>query len=127
MKSGDTMKLNNECIRDLLLYLESNLEYHKQLYVSDIKLKNYSSDEISYTVERLREANFLNCFDGLYSKYNLPLSIDSITFQGHQFLDSIRDDKVWANAKTKLKSVASVTLPILQELCSYIIKLNIGI
>lgn len=121
------MKLNNECIRDLLFYLEENLKYHQRLYVHDIKLKSYSPDELLYTVERLKEANFLNCFGGIYSKYNLPLSIDSITYQGHQFLDSIRDEHVWNSAKSKIKTVTSVTLPILQELCSTYLKQKLGL
>ncbi|MGN1297706.1 MAG: DUF2513 domain-containing protein [Clostridia bacterium] len=121
------MKLNNECVRDLLIYLEDNLNYHERLYVHEIKLKNYSSDELLYTAEKLKEANFLNCFGGRYSKYNLPLSIDSITYQGHQFLDSIRDEDVWSNAKSKIKTVASVTLPILQDLCTCYLKLKLGL
>lgn len=121
------MKLNNDCIRDLLIYLENNLDYHEQLYVHNIKLKNYSSDELSYTVERLKEANFLNCSGGIYSQHNIPLAVKSITYQGHQFLDSIRDDDVWSNAKSKIKAVASVTLPILQELCSSYLKLKLGL
>ena len=121
------MKLNNECIRDLLFYLEENLKYHQRLYVHDIKLKDYSLDELLYTAERLKEANFLKCLGGIYSRYNLPLSVDSITYQGHQFLDSIRDDNVWNNAKSKIKTVASVTLPILQELCSNYLKQKLGL
>ncbi len=121
------MKLNNECVRDLLIYLEDNLNYHERLYVKDVQLKDYSINELSYTVERLKEANFLNTFGGIYSKYNLPLSIDSITYQGHQFLDSIRDENIWADAKSKIKVVASVTLPILQEICTSFLKLKLGL
>ena len=121
------MKLNQECVRDLLIYLENNLDYHKRLYVCDINLKDYSSNELLYTAEKLKEANFLNCFGGIYSKYNLPLSVDSITYQGHQFLDTIRDENVWSNAKSKIKTVASVTLPILQDLCASYLRLKLGL
>lgn len=121
------MKLNQDCVRDLLIYLEDSLGYHKRLYVRDIKLKDYSSNELLYTAEKLKEANFLNCFGGIYSKYNLPLSVDSITYQGHQFLDTIRDDNIWASAKTKIKTVASVTLPILQDLCTCYLRLKLGL
>ena len=121
------MKLNQECVRDLLIYLEDNLGYHKRLYVCDIKLKDYSSNELLYTAEKLKEANFLNCFGGIYSKCNLPLSVDSITYQGHQFLDTIRDENVWSNAKSKIKAVASVTLPILQDLCTSYLRSKLGL
>lgn len=121
------MKLNNDCVRDLLIYLEDNLNYHERLYVHEIKLKSYSPNEVSYTVERLKEAGFLNVFGGIYSQYNLPLSIDSITYQGHQFLDSIRDENIWADAKNKIKIVSSVTLPILQEVCTSFLKLKLGL
>lgn len=121
------MKLNNDCIRDLLIYLENTLGYHERLYVHDIKLKDYSSDELSYTVEKLMEANFLNCFGGIYSTHSIPLTIDSITYQGHQFLDSIRNEDVWSNAKNKVKTVGSITLPILQDLCVSYLRQKFGL
>ena len=39
------MKLNYDCIRDVLLYLEENLELNNSIYLENIKL-DYSSDDI---------------------------------------------------------------------------------
>lgn len=121
------MKLNNDCVRDLLLYLEENLTLIDSLIVGDIKLKDYSAEELLYTANRLLEANFLNGSKRIYDNTDLFIMISSITYQGHQFLDSIRDKDVWSETKAKASKIASVSLPILQELAATAIKVKLGL
>ena len=90
------MKLNQDCIRDLLLYLEENLKLNDYLSISNISLKNYSSEELLYTADKLYEAGYLKCSRKVYDNTDLMIFVSSITYTGHQFLDNIRDDKVFA-------------------------------
>ena len=46
------MKLNYDCIRDILLYLEENLELNNSIYSENIEL-NYSSEDIQYSMLEL--------------------------------------------------------------------------
>ena len=55
------MKLNHDCVRDVLLYLEDNLSYGNFIHSSDLKIKSYSHEEILYCIDKLLEAGFLNC------------------------------------------------------------------
>ena len=48
------MKLNYDCIRDVLLYLEENLELNNSIYSEHINL-NYSPEDIQYSVLKLEE------------------------------------------------------------------------
>lgn len=116
------MKLNQECIRDILLYIEENLTYENWIEASSLPLDKYSSEELIYTVEKLIEADFLNCSTSHYIGSSLPaIRIKSITYSGHQFLDNIRDDKVWKETKSIVSKVSSVSIQIISDVASKVI------
>lgn len=115
------MKLNQDCIRDLLLYLEENLKLNDYLSISNISLKNYSSEELLYTADKLYEAGYLKCSRKVYDNTDLMIFVSSITYTGHQFLDNIRDDKVFAKTKSILSSFKSVSIEIISETASKVI------
>lgn len=115
------MKLNQDCIRDLLLYLEENLKLNDYLSISNISLKNYSSEELLYTADKLYEAGYLKCSRKVYDNTDLMIFVSSITYSGHQFLDNIRDDKVFAKTKSILSGFKSVSIEIISETASKVI------
>ncbi len=115
------MKLNQDCIRDLLLYLEENLKLNDYLSISNISLKNYSSEELLYTADKLYEAGYLKCSRKVYDNTDLMIFVSSITYTGHQFLDNIRDDKVFAKTKSILSGFKSVSIEIISETASKVI------
>lgn len=104
------MKLNHECIRDLLLYIEENLSYNDELEINKISLNNYSLEELLYTTEKLVEADYLICFTiEIDDEYSILL-VQSITYKGHHFLDTIRDNKIWSKTKNVLSFLKSVSI-----------------
>ena len=115
------MKLNQDCIRDLLLYLEENLKLNDYLSISNISLKNYSSEELLYTADKLYEAGYLKCSRKVYDNTDLMIFVFLITYSGHQFLDNIRDDKVFAKTKSILSGFKSVSIDIISETASKVI------
>ena len=115
------MKLNQDCIRDLLLYLEENLKLNDYLSISNISLKNYSSEELLYTADKLYEAGYLKCSRKVYDNTDLMIFVSSITYSGHQFLDNIRDDKVFAKTKSILSGFKSISIDIISETASKVI------
>lgn len=120
------MKLNQDCIRDLLLYLEENLKLNDYLSISNISLKNYSSEELLYTADKLYEAGYLKCSRKVYDNTDLMIFVSSITYTGHQFLDNIRDDKVFAKTKSILSGFKSVSIEIISETASKVITNHIN-
>ncbi len=114
------MKLNQDCIRDLLLYLEDNLSYKNDININSLKLNNYTEEELVYTTERLMEANFLSCLTA--KGFDIPVIIArNITYNGHEFLDNIRDDKVWKETKSIASTVASTSIQIISNIAAQVI------
>lgn len=116
------MKLNISCIRDSLLYLEEwlvltdNLEY-QSLSLEEIcqggSMLKYSLPELAYTLTKMEEAGFINATIEFANDSIDFLEISSITYAGHQFLDSIRPESTWnkihsISEKTGLKSVSAI-------------------
>lgn len=125
------MKLNYDCIRDVLLYLEENLELNNSIYLENIKL-DYSSDDIYYSVQKLEEIGYINAriikADGVAI---LDAIIFDITFYGHEFLNTIRPKTVWEKTKDisgKLgtKSISAIT-QIASQIAAQLISKQMGL
>lgn len=121
------MKLNKDCIRDLLLYLENTLNYNSKITINNLSLASYSVEELMYTADRLIEAEYINANICWNTTSTHVIVVNSISYQGHQFLDTIRDNIIWKETKSKSSKLASVSLPILQEIASSFIKLKLGL
>lgn len=109
------MKLNPDCVRDVLLYLEDNLEYvdrqdvfieHTEITISTIKeylhnKKNYEYDESVYAVEKLVEIGYIipSHINNETNNSKCIGSIIDISWNGHQFLNTIRSKSVWEATK----------------------------
>ena len=105
-----------------MLYLEDNLTYENTININSLKLNNHSNIDLIYTADKLCEANYIKCIKSYYSSSTGPLLIaTSITFEGHQLLDNIRDDKVYSQTKTILSSFKSVSIEIFSETASKVI------
>lgn len=114
------MKLNQECIRDLLIYLEDNLSYTNTVNINSLSLKDYSQEDLIYTADKLTEANYINCIR--CKGYEIPIIVaKSITYDGHKFIDNIRDNKVWAKTRGILKGFESLSVEIISETASKVI------
>lgn len=121
------MKLNHDCVRDLLLYLENNLEYGKGININKLSLNDYPQNDLLYTAEKLTEANFINSVIRWNMNSAHIIVVKSITYKGHEFLDTIRDKTVWENTKSKASKFASISLPIIQQIASSFIQSKLGL
>ena len=107
------MRLNADCIRDILIALES-CEYNNTLSVDLLSetLPQYAADELQYNSLKLYEAKLIDavCYtDQEYAVQRVHELID-ITYAGHQFLAKIRDDKRWGSVKRGLSAVRDYSL-----------------
>lgn len=121
------MKLKQDCIRDLMLYLEENLSYDNYVNVFALKLKGHSTEDLVYTADKLYEAGYIEAGRQELSGSAPLIRVFSITYEGHQFLENIRDSKVWAEVKNKTSKMASVSLPVLQQVALSLIKSKLGL
>lgn len=116
------MKLNPDCIRDILLVIEElsnniNFIYSREL----IKyLPQYDSVEILYHVKQMEMSNLiiipLNSFslDGSYL-------IKDLTPNGHKLIADIRKENNWKKTKEIASKVGSFSLDAISTISSNII------
>lgn len=108
------MKLNCDCVRDILLCCEEAFENHSSFLTHEklaSLLPSYSEAEIISALESLDEAGYIICSflygDGTVSS----VTISKITFEGTEFLEIIRPKSTWEKIKGFISknAVPSVT------------------
>lgn len=124
------MKLDKECVRNVLLTLESlnkDVALTSDNYAEFPLLSSYDLETVSYTLKRLDEAGFVNVKFFPVLSGDDPFRATSLTWAGHQFLDNIRDDGVWKETKKVASKVAGVSLPILSEIATSVLKRTLNL
>lgn len=118
------MKLNFDCIRDIMICIEKN-EFGKELTLDQLNslLPKYSENELHYTCLKLEEGNLLNILTVPIMGQSFPdiKYISDLTFYGHEFLEDIRSDNVWGKTKEVAKNIGATSLASLKEIATCVI------
>lgn len=102
------MKLNHEYVRDILIFLEENLENGKYVSNSNVLaheyFKNHKEDELAYALKLLYQENYITSSKApvkdAVGEYVI-FYISQLTWQGHELLDNIRDKTIWKAVQKK--------------------------
>lgn len=94
------MRMDMELIKKILLYVEEHGEPGKLM--RQVEIDGYSVTEVSYHIKLLSQNGLLEGRDARIDQYFLWYAGD-ITWAGHEFLSSIRNDTVWKKLKDKFK------------------------
>ena len=107
------MKINYDCIRDVLIYLENTLCYDELLRCSAVNLEelcasilNYSKQDIYYSLLMLSEAGFITARAVNSDNRAIDFICYRLTFEGHRYLDSVKSPQIWKEIKETFKSKA---------------------
>ncbi len=66
----------------------------------DLAVDGYSDEQIGYHIHLMGQAGLVVAIDSTTMSNTSPSAIAaSLTWQGHDFLESIKDDDLWAKAK----------------------------
>ena len=108
------MRLNYDNVRSVLMILEDLFVMDEDfimppLCFTDVREHELSAEindpELMYAILMLYQAGFItgeNMDVGLcYSS----VAITSITYTGHQYLDSVRDEKIWSGIKSRVSAM----------------------
>ena len=129
------MKLNPDCIRDILFAVEElsgpdSLLTSEQLANTKFLKNKYSEDEILYHIKQLDWSRYIKTpknnrtIDGIYF-------INDLSPIGHEFISSIRKDNNWNKVKSISKEVGSETLSSLKSIAEGVIasaiKVSLGL
>lgn len=130
------MQLKPDCIRDTLLYLEEQLVINykqsnfesitlSQLTKSMIEKHNdkYTEEDIWYTVYNLKQVHFIEGKISDAGKHRMMFcEIENITWNGHQFLSTVRPDTIWEATKKKAKQIGGMSIHSLSMISSTIMQ-----
>ena len=109
------MKLNPNCIRDILIAVEEHSDFHHQTEYKEESpfnsLSAYSHEEIIYNIRQCEDSGLI--YDVHYYSGGTHTDIRDLSPKGHEFLANIRNDSVWKKALSK---GIGASLPILIEL-----------
>ena len=114
------MKLNPDCIRDILFVVENNATYSNDVSEETMFKElgsKYPREEILYHVRQCEHS-------GLFLKvvhYFGGFSIQDLSPYGHQFINDIRQDNNWNRTKDIAKNVGSFSLDVLKDISSQVI------
>lgn len=128
------MKLKPEHIRKIMLTLERQITVNSDLSMQGVNSVELSTllpkiprEEIFYTLCRLDEAGFIS-FNVQYSG-DVPAydCVDFITYDGHVFLDTIRDAVVWRETKKTISKVGATAPELIANVASAFLLAKLGL
>lgn len=128
------MKLNPDCIRDVLIEVESSQTMDMRGYPTPVTIndlvktsltENYSNEDIAYSVKQLIECGYFRARP-IRTLSSSDYIIKDITPRGHKFLENIRNTGVWTQTKQKAKGIGSFALDVLSQISASIISSRIG-
>lgn len=117
------MKLNPECIRDLLLDIEKETDIRNEILYdlsSDLSdsLAKYSNAEIEYHLMQCHLNGFL-----INARFfgNSRIAVDYLSPVGHRFLADIRSDTVWSRTTKVAGKIGTWSLDTLSKIAANVI------
>jgi hypothetical protein len=115
-----------ELVRTILLWVDQcpEMDGNGAIIVQNpeqIGAVGYSVQEISYHVNMLLKAELLQGKAG-----SLPV-ITSLTWEGHEFLDTIRNPEIWRKTKDRLAGLGSIAISVVWEVAKAELKKKLGL
>ncbi|MFW5436364.1 DUF2513 domain-containing protein [Paenibacillus apiarius] len=116
------MKLNPDCIRDVLLTVEEHTGLSRPMHYPNAKeyelFQSYSPEEVFYHINQCELSGLLTEVNWFIGRECL---IHDLSPAGHEFLANIRNDNNWNKTKEVAKNVGSFSLSTLKEIASSVI------
>lgn len=118
------MRLNSDCVRSILLTVESKCDFHKFWHYRESEelpeqLSEYSHDEILYHIKQCELSELI--LGVTYCDGGSNVYISDLSPEGHKFLANIREDTVWNGVKSVAKKVGSTSLSAITQIASNVV------
>lgn len=112
------MRLDRDLVRDLLFALEAKQDF--QIRTRDELIpEGRERDEVGYALLKMYEAGFIT--GEVIRSSTTPERIIEVmpfelTFKGHEFLDTVRDNEVWRRTKQGVEKAGGASITFVWEL-----------
>ncbi len=126
------MKLNYDCVREVLLYLESapyiHMDEYKNVRHSQISLNKicdalpeFNGEDIYYALFNLNQAGYILASSSSSSNAVSRFNVSYITYAGHEFLESIKEPTVWKKTQSILGKIGVSSINVISKVASDVI------
>lgn len=124
IRIGKNMKRDMDLIRAILLTIEE--EPHG--FAPKIEIPDYTEEQIKYHAILLGEAGLAEVVDITPNGGKSPEAIITrLTWAGHEFLDSARENQRWNQAKDLIGKIGGASIQIWIAILTEIIKKKLGL
>lgn len=107
------MKLEQDLVRQILLAIEAS--DHVPIKWINLTFEGRDPPLVSYHVQLLAEAGFIEA-QNLTTHSGYRWEPKRLTFSGHEFLDTIRDNEVWRRTKEGAAKIGGAGVQLLWEI-----------
>lgn len=112
------MKLNPDCIRDILLCVEDTTDLHTTLDICEDnlpeKLSDYSFNEIVYHVKQCELSGLFGCEVTWYLSGDCE--VPYLSPDGHDYISSIRSHKAWSKTKEIAGNIGANSIDTIKQI-----------
>lgn len=118
------MERNMELIRKILLYIEEN---YIDVALYDIEIEGYDFKTIAYHCKICYEAGLISSYGDNYGDNEIiSFGVSSLTWQGHEFLENIKDDTIWSKTKNVMNEKGiNFTIKAIEQIATKLIDIGI--
>lgn len=117
------MKRDKDLLREILLALEEKEFDGRHSRKVAISFPDHTNAEVMDHCRMLIQAGFI---EGQI-RSGPALSTKGVTFDGHEFLDSVRDPSVWEHTKTAASKVGDASLGVMKDIAVAYLKSKLGL
>jgi Hypothetical protein (DUF2513) len=115
----DGMKRDMDLVRQILLHLEA--EQTDMTAAGTLKLEGFQREAVAHHLTLLESAGYINIikrtkFSKVVDASYLQTVGYQLTWDGHEFIETIRDPEIWRKTKDGATAVGGWTVSLLAEL-----------
>ena len=114
------MKRDMDLCRLILFKIEDE---YKSTALSHLQIDGYDIEIIAYHCDLLFEAGLIKSYKPTYASDKIYFfSVGALTWEGHDFLDKIRENTMWNRTKNRIKENAlPMTLEVIKTIATSLI------
>lgn len=111
------MKRDMDLYRLILFKIEDE---YRSTGLSNLQIDGYDIETIAYHCDLLFEAGLIKSYKPTYANDGIYFfSVGALTWEGHDFLDKIRENTMWNRTKTNIKENAlPMTLEVIKSVAT---------
>ncbi|MGO5139788.1 DUF2513 domain-containing protein [Streptococcus alactolyticus] len=114
------MKRDMDLCRLILFKIEDEF---KSIALLNLQIEGYDMEVIAYHCDLLFEAGLIKSYNPTFADDSLyAFSVGPLTWEGHNFLDKVREDTLWNKTKKVAKEEAlPLTLDVIKTIATSLI------